>query len=56
MKVTIDNTDLERQLEQKSAQLAALREIGRAINAAWALEDTLELITDRTAGVMGMDS
>jgi GAF domain-containing protein len=36
--------------------LAALREIGRAINAAWALEDTLELITSRTAGVMGMDS
>ena len=48
--------ELERQLEQKSAQLAALREIGRAINAAWALEDTLELITSRTAGVMGMDS
>ena len=50
------NQELERQLEQKTAQLAALREIGQAINAAWALEDTLELITSRTAGVMGMDS
>ena len=48
--------DPERQLEQKTAQLAALREIGRAINAAWELEATLDLITRRTAGVMGMDS
>jgi signal transduction protein with GAF and PtsI domain len=47
---------LERQLAQKTAQLAALREIGRAINAAWELEATLDLITRRTAGVMGMDS
>jgi GAF domain-containing protein len=47
---------LERQLEQKTAQLAALREIGQAINAAWELAATLELITRRTAGVMGMDS
>jgi signal transduction protein with GAF and PtsI domain len=43
-------------LQQKTAQLAALREIGRAINAAWELQATLELITARTAGVMGMDS
>ena len=48
--------DLERQLEQKTAQLAALREIGRAINAAWELQTTLGLITRRTADVMGMDS
>jgi GAF domain-containing protein len=48
--------DLERQLQQKTAQLAALREIGRAINTAWELEATLDLITRRTAGVMGMDS
>jgi signal transduction protein with GAF and PtsI domain len=48
--------DIERQLDQKTAQLAALREIGRAINAAWELESTLDLITQRTAYVMGMDS
>jgi GAF domain-containing protein len=48
--------DLSQQLQQKTAQLAALREIGRAINAAWALEATLDLITRRTALVMGMDS
>jgi len=48
--------DLERQLQQQTAQLAALREIGQAINAAWALDDTLALITRRTADVMGMDS
>jgi len=48
--------DLERQLEQETAQLAALREIGQAINAAWELESTLELITRRTADVMSMDS
>jgi phosphotransferase system enzyme I (PtsP) len=48
--------DVERQLPQKTAQLAALREIGRAINTAWELEVTLDLITQRTADVMGMDS
>ena len=48
--------DLERQLQQKTAQLTALREIGRAINTAWELEATLDLITQRTADVMGMDS
>jgi signal transduction protein with GAF and PtsI domain/anti-sigma regulatory factor (Ser/Thr protein kinase) len=48
--------DLAQQLQEKTAQLAALREIGRAINAAWALEATLELITRRTALVMGMAS
>jgi signal transduction protein with GAF and PtsI domain/anti-sigma regulatory factor (Ser/Thr protein kinase) len=48
--------DLRRQLDQKAAQLAALREIQRAINAAWELQVTLELITRKTAQVMGMDS
>ena len=48
--------DLERQLAYKTAQLAALREIGRAINAAWDLQATLELITRKTAEVIGMDS
>ncbi|MFZ5915624.1 MAG: GAF domain-containing protein [Chloroflexota bacterium] len=48
--------ELEHQLQQKTAQLAALREIGQAINAAWELAATLELITRRTADVMGMDS
>jgi len=48
--------EIERQLEQKTAQLAALREIGQAINAAWELEAALELITRRTADVMDMDS
>ncbi|MDX9832675.1 MAG: GAF domain-containing protein, partial [Anaerolineae bacterium] len=47
---------LEHEVRQKTAQLTALREIGRAINAAWELQATLELITRRTAGVMGMDS
>jgi signal transduction protein with GAF and PtsI domain/anti-sigma regulatory factor (Ser/Thr protein kinase) len=48
--------DLEQKLSEKTAQLAALREIGRAINAAWELEATLELITRKTAEVMNMDS
>jgi signal transduction protein with GAF and PtsI domain len=48
--------DLRRQLDQKAVQLSALREIGRAINAAWELQATLELITGKTATVMGMDS
>ena len=51
-----DVQDLEQQLRQKTAQLTALREIGQAINAAWELEATLQLITHRTADVMGMDS
>ncbi len=47
---------LEQKLHEKTAQLAALREIGRAINAAWELKATLELITRKTAEVMDMDS
>jgi GAF domain-containing protein len=48
--------DLERKLAQKQAQLAALREIGRALNSAWALEPTLDLISRKTTQVMGVDS
>jgi GAF domain-containing protein len=48
--------DLKRQLDQKTTQLAVLREISRAVNATWDLDTTLELITRKTAEVMGMDS
>ena len=48
--------ELQRRLEQKTAQLSALREISRAIQAAWDLETTLDLITRKTTEVMGMDS
>jgi two-component sensor histidine kinase len=41
---------------QKSAQLAAVREISRAIAEARDLDDTLELITRRTTEVMHVDS
>jgi GAF domain-containing protein len=36
--------------------LAALREIGRALNSAWALEPTLDLISHKTTQIMGVDS
>jgi two-component sensor histidine kinase len=48
--------ELRRRLEQKTAQLSALREISRAIQAAWDLETTLDLITRETTEVMGQDS
>jgi signal transduction protein with GAF and PtsI domain len=48
--------DLKQTLEQKTAQLGVLREIGQALSSAWDLESTLELITRQTAQVMGMDS
>jgi signal transduction protein with GAF and PtsI domain len=38
------------------AQLAALREITRAISSAWSLDQTLTLITRKTAHVMKADS
>jgi len=38
------------------AQLAALREITRAISAAWSLDQILDLITRKTARVMEVDS
>lgn len=43
-------------LERKEAEIAALREISQAISAALDLDSTLQLITRKTAGVMGMDS
>jgi GAF domain-containing protein/anti-sigma regulatory factor (Ser/Thr protein kinase) len=48
--------DLEHQLAQKQAQLTALGEIGRALNSAWALEPTLDLISRQTTQIMGVDS
>jgi GAF domain-containing protein len=48
--------DLSHKLAQKQAQLAALREIGRALSSAWALEPTLDLISRKTTQVMGVDS
>lgn len=49
-------TSLAEQLKQKSAQLAAVREISRAIARARDLDDTLDLITRRTTEVMRMES
>lgn len=46
----------ETQLQQKIDQLAAVREISRAIAEAQDLADTLDLITRRTTEVMGVDS
>lgn len=48
--------DLEAKLKQKSAQLAAVREISRAIAGAQDLQDTLDLITRRTTELMQVDS
>ena len=47
---------LEARLRQKSAQLAAVREISRAIAEAQDLKDTLDLITRRTTEVMHVES
>ncbi len=44
------------ELRQKTAQLAALREISRAIAEAQDLDTTLDLITQRTTEVMGVQS
>lgn len=49
-------TDLKTQLKQKNEQLAAVREISRAIAEAGDLNDTLDLITRRTTEVMHVDS
>jgi two-component sensor histidine kinase len=43
-------------LERKEAEFAALRDISQAISAALDLDTTLQLITRKTAEVMGMDS
>jgi two-component sensor histidine kinase len=40
----------------KRDQLGTLRAIGRALNSAWALEPTLDLISRKTTQVMGVDS
>lgn len=47
---------MEALLRQKTAQLAAVREISRAIAEAEDLDTTLDLITRRTAEVMGVQS
>jgi two-component sensor histidine kinase len=47
---------LEAQLQQKNAQLAAIREISRAIAEAQDLNDTLDLIVRRTTEVMHVES
>ena len=49
-------TNLKAQLKQKIEQLAAVREISRAIAEAGDLNDTLDLITRRTTEVMQVDS
>ncbi len=49
-------TNFEAQLQQKNAQLAAVRDISRAIAEAGDLNDTLDLITRRTTEVMHVDS
>ena len=45
-----------RRLEQKTAQLRAVGQIGAALAAAWRLEDTLDVITRVTSQVMHVDS
>lgn len=49
-------TSLAAQLEQKTDQLAAIREISQAIAEAKDLSDTLDLITRRTTEVMQVQS
>ncbi len=48
--------DLEIQLKHKNAQLAAVREISRAIAEAQDLDSTLDLITRRTTEIMHVES
>jgi len=48
--------NLAEQLKQKSDQLAAVREISRAIAEARDLNDTLDLITYRTTEIMRVES
>ena len=43
-------------LKRKTAEIAALRAISRAIGSALDLDTTLHLITKTTAEVLGMDS
>lgn len=48
--------DHAQQLARKAAEISALREISRTISAALDLDNTLTLITRKTAEVMRMDS
>ena len=50
------NSNLQTQLQQKKAQLAAVREISHAIAEARDLDSTLDLITRRATEVMGVQS
>jgi len=52
----MDDGTLLKQLAQKTAQLAAVREISQAIAQAQDLDTTLDLITKRTAEVMNVQS
>jgi two-component system, sensor histidine kinase PdtaS len=47
---------LKEQLKQKNAQLAAVRDISRAIAEARNLDETLDLITRRTTEIMHVES
>ncbi len=47
---------LNEQLQQKNAQLAAVRDISRAIAEARDLDETLDLITRRTTQIMQVES
>jgi two-component sensor histidine kinase len=48
--------ETKRSLEQKTAQLRAVAQIGAALAATRELEDTLDVITRITSEVMGVDS
>ncbi len=45
-----------RRISNPRAELAALREIGRALNSAWDLDTTLHAISRTTATAMRVDS
>jgi signal transduction protein with GAF and PtsI domain len=49
-------TTTDPQVRKLQARLSALREITRAISAAWSLEEVLALITRKVARVMDVDS
>ncbi|MDE3088774.1 MAG: GAF domain-containing protein [Chloroflexota bacterium] len=49
-------TPAEVRVNKLQAQISALREITRAISAAWSLDQILALITRKTARVMDVDS
>ncbi len=52
----MEREELERLVQRKSAEIAALREISRTISQTHDLDTTLTTITRKTAEVMGMDS